>query len=164
MIDRRTGPAVLLLLLLAAALEGCLPETGRTGPGVAPGVSPAAPTPTPGPTDPTPLPSFVRPTPTPLPPFTTYVVKRGDTLTSIAKRFKTDARSIAYWNRARYKGLDPESPRYRPDNIKVGWTLKILRGQAYVPPEDDGESGEQYTPPPDDLDPEEPTTSPSPSG
>jgi LysM repeat protein len=92
-------------------------------------------------------------------------VKRGDTLSSIAKKFKTDARSISYWNRARYKSLDPEAARYAPDKIKVGWELQVMAGQKYVPPEDDGESGELYTPPPEDLDPEESdaSTPPSPS-
>ena len=143
---------------MVLAVSGCLPASVKP-------TEPPTPTPSPSPTPlPTPTPTPAPPTPTPAPSFEVYKVKRGDTLTSIAKRFKTDARSIAYWNRARYKGLNPESPRYRPDNIKIGWTLQILRGQAYVPPEDEGESGEQYTPPPDDLDPEEPTASPSPSG
>ena len=143
---------------MALAVSGCLPASAKP-------TEPPTPTPSPSPTPlPTPTPTPAPPTPTPAPSFEVYTVKRGDTLTSIAKRFKTDARSIAYWNRARYKGLNPESPRYRPDNIKIGWTLQILRGQAYVPPEDEGESGEQYTPPPDDLDPEEPTPSASPSG
>ena len=145
------------VLVMALAVSGCLPASVKP-------TEPPTPTPSPSPTPlPTPTPTPAPPTPTPAPSFEVYKVKRGDTLTSIAKRFKTDARSIAYWNRARYKGLNPESPRYRPDNIKIGWTLQILRGQAYVPPEDEGESGEQYTPPPDDLDPEEPTTSPAPS-
>ena len=38
--------------------------------------------------------------------------------------------------------------------------LKILPGQEYVPPPDDGETGELYTPVPDDLDPEDPEDSP----
>jgi hypothetical protein len=130
MIDRRAGPAV-LLLLLAAGLGGCLPETGRSGPGMAPGVSAPAPTPTPGPTGPTPLPSFVRPTPTPLPPFTTYVVKRGDTLTSIARKFKTTGRSIAFWNRAAHPSLDPESSHYDPNSIRRGWVLVLIPGVKF---------------------------------
>jgi hypothetical protein len=153
----RRALAVTTLVGLAVVVAACLPGTVRP-------TDPPPPTPSPSPTPvPTPSPTPAPPTPTPAPTFETYKVKAGDTLITIAKRFKTDGRSIAYWNRARYKSLDPESQRYRPDNIKVGWTLKILRGQAYVPPEDDGESGEQYTPPPDDLEPEEPTESPSPS-
>ena len=90
-----------------------------------------------------------------------YKVKSGDTLTSIARKFKTDARSISYWSRARHPSLDPESSKYSPDRLKAGWTLEIMPGQTYVPPEDDGESGEIYTPPPDDLEPEEPEGSPT---
>jgi hypothetical protein len=77
-------------------------------------------------------------------------VRRGDTLTSIARRFHTDARSIGYWNRATYPSLDPESAHYRPDAIKLGWVLKLLPGKAYQPPADDGETGIQSTPTPDD--------------
>jgi hypothetical protein len=137
---------------------GCLPASVRP-------TAPPPPSPTPSPTPlPTTSPTPAPPTPTPAPTFELYKVRRGDTLTSIAKRFKTDGRSVAYWNREQYPSLDPESLKYRPDSIKVGWTLKILRGQTYVPPAGDGESGELYTPPPDDLDPEEPSASPSPSG
>ena len=69
---------------------------------------------------PTPVPSFVRPTPTPLPTFLAYVVAPGDTLSSIANAYSTKAQSIAYWNRATYPSLDPDSPRYDPNTIKVG--------------------------------------------
>ena len=37
-----------------------------------------------------------------------YKVVSGDSLDKIAKKFKTSARSIAYWNRATYPSLDPE--------------------------------------------------------
>jgi hypothetical protein len=132
------------LLVLALAAAGCLPASVRP-PTPPPPTPTAPPTPTPAPT-PTPGP----PTPTPGPSFALYTVKPGDTLTSIARRFKTDGRSIAYWNRDTYPGLNPESAGYRPDAIKVGWVLRILRGQAYVPPVDDGETGIQETPTPDD--------------
>jgi LysM domain len=150
----RRALAATTLVGCCLVVAGCLPASVRP-------TAPPPPTPTPSPTPlPTPPPTPAPPTPTPAPTFELYKVKAGDTLIEIAKRFKTDGRSIAYWNRDRYASLDPESLRYRPDNIKVGWTLKILRGQTYVPPEDEGESGEQYTPPPDDLDPEEPSGSP----
>ncbi len=74
----------------------------------------------------------------------------GDTLVRIARRFKTSGRSIAYWNRATYPSLDPESAAYRPDLLKAGWVLQILQGQEYVPPPDDGESGIEVTPVPSD--------------
>ena len=100
------------------------------------------PTPRPTPTPDRPTPTRRRPPRPPAPTFVIYKVKSGDTLTSIAKEFKTDGRSIAYWSRVRHPSLDPESAKYAPDRLKVGWTLEILPGQAYVPPEDDGESGE----------------------
>ena len=158
---RRTGrlasgsPAavVVALVVLALAVVACLPASVRppAPPSATPRPSPSAspmPSPTPGP-----------PTPTPGPTFALYTVKRGDTLTSIARRFKTDGRSIAYWNRDTYPGLDPEAAGYRPDAIKIGWVLKILRGQAYVPPPNDGESGIQSTPTPDDSNDFEPSPS-----
>jgi hypothetical protein len=82
--------------------------------------------PTPSPTGPTPTPSFVRPTPLPEPTFLAYVVKTGDTLTSIARTFSTTPLSIAYWNRASYPSLDPDSPGYAPDRIAIGWTLLLV--------------------------------------
>ena len=74
--------------------------------------------------DPRPSPSAV-PSPTPV----AYVVATGDTLFSIARRFDTTARSIAYWNRVTYPNLDPESTDYEPDQIRIGWTLTVWPGQ-----------------------------------
>jgi LysM domain len=87
----------------------------------------AAPPPTPSPS---PIESFAYPTPSPEPTFLTYRVANGDTLTSIAKKFRTTNRSIAWWNRGTYPSLDPESPRYKPNEIKVGWLLVMLPGQV----------------------------------
>jgi hypothetical protein len=92
-----------------------------------------------------------------------YTVVRGDTLVTIARRFDTDGRSIAYWNRDEHRSLDPESANYRPNAIQRGWVLKILPGQAYVPPPDDGETGEQSTPTPDDSEDYEPLPSEGPT-
>ncbi len=47
---------------------------------------------------------------------------------------ETTPESLAYWNRARYPSLDPDSPAYRPDRIEVGWQLAYLPG-AVVDPE-----------------------------
>jgi nucleoid-associated protein YgaU len=131
MIDRRAGPTV--LLVVAAIVAGCLPRS--TGPASSAGTSqvPAAQTPTstPSPSGPSPSPSFVRPTPTPMPTFMAYVVKRGDSLNTIAHRFGTKARSIAFWNRATYPSLDPESSRYSPNSIQVGWTLVLIPGVLF---------------------------------
>ncbi len=74
-----------------------------------------------------------RPTAVPGPTFATYVVRRGDTLSGLAARFRTTLESLAYWNRARYPSLDPDSPGYRPDRIEVGWTLVYLPGQVVDP-------------------------------
>jgi len=63
-----------------------------------------------------------------MPTFFVYLVHTGDTLTSIARQFRTTARSVAYWNRATYPSLDPESAAYRPDAIKVGWRLQMQPG------------------------------------
>jgi peptidoglycan/xylan/chitin deacetylase (PgdA/CDA1 family) len=61
-----------------------------------------------------------------MPTFLAYTVVRGDSLTSIARRFATTGRSIAWWNRATYPSLDPESPAYSPNRIEVGWVLALI--------------------------------------
>ena len=81
----------------------------------------------PTPAGPTPVVTFARPTPSPPPTFLIYRVQRGDTLNSLAKRFDTTDRSISWWNRGYYPSLDPESPGYDPNTIRVGWELNILR-------------------------------------
>ncbi len=96
---------------------------------------PRPPTAVADPDRPTPSPRSYRPTPTPEPTFALYTVKRGDTLVRIAKRFKTSGRSIAYWNRVTYPSLDPDSPKYQPDRLELGWVLQLLPGQE-VDPED----------------------------
>jgi hypothetical protein len=143
-------------LVVALAAAGCLPSSLRPTP-VAPPTTLAdvSPSPSPSPT-PTPGP----PTPTPGPSFATYKVVRGDNLTSIAKRFHTSPRSLAYWNRAQYPTLDPESSKYQPDNLKAGWVLQVIPNAEYSPPPGDGETGIDSTPtPPDATD----TPSPDPS-
>jgi len=67
-------------------------------------------------------------TPVPSPTPVSYVVRAGDTLTSIARAHGTTARSIAYWNRLTYPSLDPDSPDYSPNVIVVGWTLSVWPG------------------------------------
>jgi LysM domain-containing protein len=77
-------------------------------------------------TGPSVAPTFSRPTPSPAPTFLTYRVRSGDSLNSIAKQFRTTARSIAWWNRGTYPRLDPESPNYDPNTIRVGWVLVVM--------------------------------------
>ncbi|HEX8026312.1 MAG TPA: LysM domain-containing protein [Candidatus Limnocylindrales bacterium] len=90
----------------------------------------AGPTPSPAPSPTLAEQTFAYPTPSPQPTFTSYTVKPHDTLTSIAKAYGTTGRSIAWWNRGTYPSLDPESPSYRPDDIKEGWVLVLLPGQV----------------------------------
>jgi peptidoglycan/xylan/chitin deacetylase (PgdA/CDA1 family) len=115
------GLAVVVLGLAAVlVLPGLL---GGAGPFVSP--TPAGPAgPLPSPTDPGP--SFVRPTPSPQPSFVTHVVQSGDTLNSIAREYRTTARSIAWWNRGAHPSLDPESSAYDPNRLEVGWVLRVL--------------------------------------
>jgi hypothetical protein len=120
------------VLAIALILGACVPEPTNRVPG---GSASPSPTPVPTPAGPTPTPSFVRPTPTPQPTFLSYRVVSGDSLGKIAKKFKTSARSIAYWNRATYPSLDPESGSYRPDYLKLGWILLIIPNTE-VDPED----------------------------
>lgn len=128
----RLLPATLLLL---ATVSACVPDPANritAGPGAS-GDEIAELTPEPTPAGPTPTPSFVRPTPTPGPSFTAYKVKRGDTLTAIAKRFGTSPKSISYWNRATYPSLDPDSSGYKPDRLEVGWILVLLPNEEVDP-------------------------------
>jgi peptidoglycan/xylan/chitin deacetylase (PgdA/CDA1 family) len=146
------------LLALTLALSACVPDPANRptpSPTTAAPSLPATPSPVPTPSGPTPIPSFVRPTPTPLPTFLAYVVVAGDTLTSIARRHATTARSIAYWNRATYPTLDPDSESYDPNDIRIGWVL-LLIPNAEVDPE---EPPPTPTPTPTPA----PSTHPSPS-
>ena len=74
-----------------------------------------------------------RPTPTPAPTFATWLVRPGDTLIALAEHLETTPESLAYWNRARYPSLDPDSPAYRPNRIEVGWQLTYLPGTVVDP-------------------------------
>jgi hypothetical protein len=119
-VTTRSTAALLAIVLLAA----CVPDpANRIGDGPSPTPSTS---PEPTPQGPTPTPSFSRPTPTPQPTFLLYRVARGDTLTRIAKKFQTTGESISYWNRAMYPSLNPDSGRYRPNDLKVGWVLQII--------------------------------------
>ncbi len=114
--------------LLVLVVVACLPDT--VGTNTSPGSVTPAPTTRPTPSGPTPVPTFVAPTPTPGPTFFTYTVVRGDTLIKIAKRYKTTDRSIALWNRATYPSLDPQSEKYRPNRIEIGWMLALIPGHV----------------------------------
>ena len=120
---------VLAIAVLGAA---CVPEPANRASRSA-GVATARVTPVPTPAGPTPTPSFVRPTPTPQPTFFVYTVVSGDSLVSIAKRFGTSGRSLAYWNRLTYPSLDPDSGSYKPNYIAVGWMLRLIPNKEVDP-------------------------------
>jgi hypothetical protein len=151
----RVRLAVTVIATLAGlALTGCIPSAARSAsPAIGAGPS-ASPSPVPAPTGPTPIPSFVRPTPTPAPTFLVYVVKTGDSLERIADRFGTTGRSIAYWNRGTYPSLNPESPSYKPNLIRIGWTLALIPNATV-----DEQTLPQPTPNPTDPSEAEPTES-----
>jgi hypothetical protein len=129
---QRTPAATLLQVIGAAAIAavalGCLPSGSRGSRSDTVTDESTIPTATesPRPTGPTPVPSYAIPTPTPYPTFLVYVVVRGDSLNTIAHKFGTTARSLAFWNRTTYPSLDPDSPSYKPGLLKVGWTLALV--------------------------------------
>lgn len=149
----------LALVVLAASVAGCLQMASRP-------TSPPPPTPTPSPSPlPTPTPTPGPPTPTPQPTFTTYTVRSGDNLNSIARRYGTDARSIAFWNRVTYPSLNPESAHYAPNNLQIGWVLRILPHGLYSPSPEPVDSSLEVTPRPTEyLGPPTEPPSGSPSG
>jgi LysM domain len=111
---------------MAGIVVACIPPSGRVGAPTDQPTASAVATPVASLSGPSSRPSFVHPTPTPLPTFLAYTVRPGDTLTSIARLFRTTARSIAFWNRTTYPSLDPDSPQYAPDSIKAGWNLLLI--------------------------------------
>jgi hypothetical protein len=116
-----------MAMAIVVVVATCIPPSGRPGGATdTPAASGADATTVPSPSGPSVQPSFVRPTPTPLPTFLVYTVRPGDTLTSIARMFRTTARSLAFWNRTTYPSLDPDSQQYAPDSIKAGWNLMLV--------------------------------------
>lgn len=158
--DRRRRAVALFIFALVAA--ACVPEA--VSPNASGSLSPIRPTPTPTPSGPTPVPTFVPPTPTPAPTYMPYVVARGDTLTSIAKRFKTNPRSISFWNRALYPSLDPGGDKYSPNRIEIGWVLAIIPGSVIVDEQNLPAPAQPFpTPTPAPTASPPPSTSPSPT-
>jgi peptidoglycan/xylan/chitin deacetylase (PgdA/CDA1 family) len=121
--------AVLALVLLAcsnAPNQTASPSVGPASPpasasGVASAGSPASASP-----GASAAPASSGPSGSPSPSFFVYTVVRGDSLLSIARRYNTTGRSIAYWNRDTYPSLDPDSKNYAPNRIEIGWKLKLI--------------------------------------
>jgi hypothetical protein len=128
LVTRVLGAPAVVAIAASLSIAGCIAAVDRSSSpgGFGGSAATLVPSPVPGPTAPTPVPSFVRPTPTPAPTFLLYVVKAGDNLGTIARRYGTTARSIAFWNRGTYSTLDPESAHYRPDLVRIGWTLVLI--------------------------------------
>jgi len=133
----RFGP-ILVVLAVAACLPAGTRGTGGAGGGVATGPAASSPASPAGPSVP---PTIVAPTPTPAPTFAVYTVAKGDSLNTIARKYATTARSVAFWNRATYPSLDPEAAGYAPDRLQVGWTLILIPGLVY-----DEETGDPVLP------------------
>ena len=139
--DMRIRGGLIGVLVIAGLLAACVPDPpGRGSPSADAVVATPSPTPIPTPAGPTPIPSYVRPTPTPQPSFFVYTVASGDSLEKIAKHFGTTGKSIAYWNRTTYPSLDPDSGKYRPNYIKVGWKLQLIPNSEVDPENLPGES------------------------
>jgi len=135
---QRLGWLATVGIALIVVAGACIPggaATPSTMSPASPDSTGAAASASPSASGPSSRPSFTYPTPTPLPTFLVYTVRSGDTLTSIAREHATTARSIAFWNRERYPSLDPDSPRYAPNRIEVGWQL-LLIPDVELDPED----------------------------
>jgi len=133
-----SAASILALLLVVA----CVPQPAgrRTAAPIAASAIVSQPPISASPPGPSPSLTFSRPTATPRPTFLVYRVRSGDTITSIARKHDTTARSIGYWNRDEHPTLDPESNRYNPNDIRVGWTLLLIPGVEVDP--------DEITPPP----------------
>jgi len=140
------------VIAVAVVMAGCLPENSRVASAGSSAGAAGSPAPVASASSaPRATPPFVRPTPTPAPTFLVYTVKAGDSLNSIAHHFGTTGRSIAYWNRATYPSLDPESAQYQPGLLKVGWILQVIPNGTF---------DEQTLPEPSDLVDDTPRGSP----
>jgi LysM domain len=144
----RLWPAIAAAIGASVIVVACIPAAFERPDATVPGptASPPAAMATTSPPGASGRPSFVRPTPTPQPTFLVYVVKRGDTLTSIALAHRTTARSIAFWNRAQHPSLDPDSPSYSPNRIEVGWVLLLVPDLELDPDELPAEPTPSWSP------------------
>ncbi len=112
-------PGVLALLLAVSACSSPAATPGSTPTIGLPGGGTFSPIPSEsGSPDPASSPS-ADPTASPAP-GTTYTVQRGDTLSSIARRYGTSAQQIQTWNAARYPSLASD-----PGTIEPGWVLIV---------------------------------------
>lgn len=114
--------AAALSLLLPLVLTGCAGSSPT--PSVAPATpSPSAASPTPGAA--TPSPSSA---PSATPAATVYVVRSGDTLSSIARAWGTTVAQLQAWNADRYPSLMTQ-----PNVLEPGWELIVSADPGATP-------------------------------
>lgn len=126
--SRRFSALLVALVVLAACSTDVTPSPSPT-------LTPTAGEPTGGVFTPTPVPSSEEPTssptvsPTASPLVgTTYSVRPGDTMSSIARAFGTTVAQLQAWNVQRYPSLATN-----PNVIQVGWVL-VVSGDPGVTP------------------------------
>ncbi len=110
----RPGAALLLLPAIIAACASGAPPTPRPTVGPTPRGVVFTPPPSPAPDD-GPLATPAAPTG-----FATYVVRHGDSLSSIGRAFSVSADDLGAWNLDRYPSLATA-----PDVIEPGWELVV---------------------------------------
>ena len=129
---RRLRPGAVLLLV---AFTACLPVTSQS-----PGPSSAVPSASAGSTgsqgasqsasaSATPVGSPTQgATASPTPGVTTYTVRAGDSLSSIARAWGTTVQQLQAWNAERYPSLLTD-----PNALQVGWVLIVAQGPDTTP-------------------------------
>jgi peptidoglycan/xylan/chitin deacetylase (PgdA/CDA1 family) len=130
---RHPGSFFVAPLLIAVVVVGCSASTPSPSPS---GGATASHSPlgghggsgTPSPTVSSGGSSSGAPTAVPSAAVTTYVVRGGDTLFSIAGRFGTSVEQLQSWNAQRYPALAAD-----PDVLEAGWEL-VVAGQPGVTP------------------------------
>jgi peptidoglycan/xylan/chitin deacetylase (PgdA/CDA1 family) len=116
---RRTGAAFVLCLVLGACSGGVSPNPGPAS------VTPSASASASASADPTPA----TPMATATAGSTTYTVRRGDTLSSIARAWVTTVTQLQAWNADRYPSLTDD-----PDSLQAGWVLIVAADAGATPP------------------------------
>jgi peptidoglycan/xylan/chitin deacetylase (PgdA/CDA1 family) len=116
------------LFTVLVALTGCGASAGIPSASASPPVNGGVFTPTPAPSvSQEPLDSR-SPIPSPSASGTSYTVRSGDSLSSIARAFGATARQLQAWNAERYPSLASS-----PNVIEAGWIL-VVRGDPNVTP------------------------------
>lgn len=132
---RHRGSSFIAPLLVAVVVVGCSSPTASpsssgaaASPSPSPSLRPGESVGTPSPTDSPSASPSVAPTVSQAPAVTTYVVRSGDTLYSIARRFDTSVQQLQAWNAQRYPALAAD-----PNDLAAGWEL-VVAGQPGVTP------------------------------